>query len=235
MEQRPEQRVALVTGASQGLGLAIAEALADRGWAIVIDARRADRLEAAAASLPTRASVTALAGDITDAHHRDQLVAAVEQARPARPPRQQRQHARREPPSVARHDRPRRAPQRVRGERHRSARLDPAPPRSSHEVGRHDRERHVRRRGRAVRAVGRLRLVEGRARTPHGDSRSRAPRPPCARSSIPATCGPRCTKTRSRARTSRTDRYRRPSSLTSSHCWKATDQVAGIGCAEVAA
>jgi NAD(P)-dependent dehydrogenase (short-subunit alcohol dehydrogenase family) len=77
-EQRPEQRVALVTGASQGLGLAVAEVLADRGWAIVIDARRADRLEAAAASLPTRTSVTALAGDITDAHHRDQLVAAVE-------------------------------------------------------------------------------------------------------------------------------------------------------------
>jgi len=77
-EQRPEQRVALVTGASQGLGLAVAEVLADRGWAIVIDARRADRLEAAAASLPTRASVTALAGDITDAHHRDQLVAAVD-------------------------------------------------------------------------------------------------------------------------------------------------------------
>ena len=38
------QRVALITGASQGLGLALAEALADRGWTLVIDARRADRL-----------------------------------------------------------------------------------------------------------------------------------------------------------------------------------------------
>jgi NAD(P)-dependent dehydrogenase (short-subunit alcohol dehydrogenase family) len=78
MTERPEQRVALITGASQGLGLAIAEALADRGWAIVIDARRADRLEAAAASLSNRTSVTARSGDITDAHHRAQLVAAVE-------------------------------------------------------------------------------------------------------------------------------------------------------------
>ena len=42
------QRVALITGASQGLGLALAEALADRGWTLVIDARRADRLEPAA-------------------------------------------------------------------------------------------------------------------------------------------------------------------------------------------
>ena len=46
-----EQRVALVTGASQGLGRALAEALADRGWALVIDARRADRLDRAAADL----------------------------------------------------------------------------------------------------------------------------------------------------------------------------------------
>ena len=180
-EQRPEQPVALITGASQGLGLAIAEALAARGWAIVIDARHADRLEAAAASLPTRASVTALAGDITDVHHRAPPGSRGREARPTRPAREQREHARRQPPSAARNDRPRCAATRVRGERDRTARLDPAPPRPSHEVGRHDREHHVRRSGRAVRAVGRLRLVEGRARTPHGDSRCRAPRPPCAR------------------------------------------------------
>ena len=43
--------VALITGASQGLGRALAEELAERGWTLVIDARRADRLDAAAAEL----------------------------------------------------------------------------------------------------------------------------------------------------------------------------------------
>ena len=43
--------VAVVTGASQGLGLALADALADAGYALVIDARRADRLDAAVTSL----------------------------------------------------------------------------------------------------------------------------------------------------------------------------------------
>ena len=40
-------RNALVTGASRGLGLALARALAERGWSLVIDARGADALEAA--------------------------------------------------------------------------------------------------------------------------------------------------------------------------------------------
>ena len=49
MERQGEQAtgtrpVAIVTGGSQGLGLALAEALARNGWALVVDARRGDRL-----------------------------------------------------------------------------------------------------------------------------------------------------------------------------------------------
>lgn len=73
------QRVALVTGASQGLGLALAEALADQGFALVIDARRAERLEPAASALAERTAVVSIPGDIADPAHRAQLVEAVEE------------------------------------------------------------------------------------------------------------------------------------------------------------
>jgi NAD(P)-dependent dehydrogenase (short-subunit alcohol dehydrogenase family) len=65
--------VAIVTGASQGLGLALAEALADRGWALVLDARRADRLDAAVARLVARTTAVGVAGDVTDPAHRAEL------------------------------------------------------------------------------------------------------------------------------------------------------------------
>jgi NAD(P)-dependent dehydrogenase (short-subunit alcohol dehydrogenase family) len=44
--------VAIITGASQGLGLATARALTSRGWAVAIDARREGPLRQAAAELP---------------------------------------------------------------------------------------------------------------------------------------------------------------------------------------
>jgi NAD(P)-dependent dehydrogenase (short-subunit alcohol dehydrogenase family) len=66
--------VAIVTGASQGLGLALADALAERGWALVVDARRADRLDAAVRCLAPRTVVVGVAGDVTDAAHRAELV-----------------------------------------------------------------------------------------------------------------------------------------------------------------
>jgi len=73
-----EQPVALITGASQGLGRALATELAARGWTLVIDARRADRLDATAAELADRTTVVAIAGDVTDPEHRARLVAAVQ-------------------------------------------------------------------------------------------------------------------------------------------------------------
>jgi NAD(P)-dependent dehydrogenase (short-subunit alcohol dehydrogenase family) len=68
--------VAIITGASRGLGLALARGLAKDGWRLVIDGRDADALADAAASIPR--DVTALPGDVTDAAHRVALLAAAD-------------------------------------------------------------------------------------------------------------------------------------------------------------
>jgi len=67
--------VALVTGASRGLGRATIRALAGRGWSLVVDARREADLAGTTGDL---ARVVAIPGDVTDAGHRADLVAAVE-------------------------------------------------------------------------------------------------------------------------------------------------------------
>ena len=78
MTPEPSDRpVALITGASAGLGLALAHGLADRGWALVIDARGAEALKDAADALASRTDVVPLAGDITDPEHRADLADAV--------------------------------------------------------------------------------------------------------------------------------------------------------------
>jgi NAD(P)-dependent dehydrogenase (short-subunit alcohol dehydrogenase family) len=69
--------VALVTGASRGLGLALTRALVLRGWHVVVDARDGERLAAAVAALPDPSAVTALAGDVVDDDHRAALAAEV--------------------------------------------------------------------------------------------------------------------------------------------------------------
>ena len=68
---------ALITGASRGLGLALARTLAERGWRLVIDARGADALEAARRELAHFTDVTAIPGDVADDWHRAALVAAA--------------------------------------------------------------------------------------------------------------------------------------------------------------
>jgi NAD(P)-dependent dehydrogenase (short-subunit alcohol dehydrogenase family) len=70
-------RTAIVTGASRGLGLALARALAERGWRLVIDARTETELEAARAELAALTEVAAVAGDVADSWHRAALVDAA--------------------------------------------------------------------------------------------------------------------------------------------------------------
>ncbi|MFI1741999.1 SDR family NAD(P)-dependent oxidoreductase [Streptomyces sioyaensis] len=70
--------VAVITGASKGLGRALAGALARRGWDLVVDARSAGPLEEAARELRgAGARVVALPGDVTAGGHRAALVAAA--------------------------------------------------------------------------------------------------------------------------------------------------------------
>ena len=67
-------KTAIVTGASRGLGLALARALGQRGWRLVIDARGSEELERARRELGERSEVVALAGDVADDWHRTALV-----------------------------------------------------------------------------------------------------------------------------------------------------------------
>ena len=76
-----ENKVALVTGASRGLGRALAAGLAREGYDLIIDARDAAALEAAADQIrATGGTVTVIPGDVTDPAHRVALQRAAEQA-----------------------------------------------------------------------------------------------------------------------------------------------------------
>ena len=68
---------ALITGASRGLGAALAEALARRGWKLILDARGGPELGRVASDLATFTDVVALPGDVADPEHRRDLAAAA--------------------------------------------------------------------------------------------------------------------------------------------------------------
>jgi NAD(P)-dependent dehydrogenase (short-subunit alcohol dehydrogenase family) len=70
-------RVALVTGASRGLGRALARQLATRGWTLVLDARGVEELDTVAGELSAGTDVVAIPGDVADPEHRAALAAAV--------------------------------------------------------------------------------------------------------------------------------------------------------------
>jgi NAD(P)-dependent dehydrogenase (short-subunit alcohol dehydrogenase family) len=69
--------LAIITGASRGLGLALARALAERKWALVIDARGTRDLDGVARELGALTEVAALPGDVADPDHRRALVQAA--------------------------------------------------------------------------------------------------------------------------------------------------------------
>jgi NAD(P)-dependent dehydrogenase (short-subunit alcohol dehydrogenase family) len=68
---------AVITGASAGLGRALAVELAKRGWTLTIDARGSEPLDRVADELAALTDVRAVLGDIAEPAHRAALVAAA--------------------------------------------------------------------------------------------------------------------------------------------------------------
>ena len=75
-----ENHAALITGASRGLGLALARELARREWTLIIDSRGEWDLEVARAELAEVARVVAISGDVRSWEHRRALADAAREA-----------------------------------------------------------------------------------------------------------------------------------------------------------
>jgi len=74
------ERTAIITGASRGLGLALARALAAENWTLIINARTEEALESAREELSGQTRVVAIPGDVTDPEHRRALARAAHEA-----------------------------------------------------------------------------------------------------------------------------------------------------------
>jgi NAD(P)-dependent dehydrogenase (short-subunit alcohol dehydrogenase family) len=75
-----DTRTALITGASRGLGLALARALAADRWTLIVDGRNAEALEKARRELSKWSEVIAIPGDVADQDHRHALAEAARRA-----------------------------------------------------------------------------------------------------------------------------------------------------------
>ena len=196
--------IGIITGASRGLGLALTRALAARGWTLVVDARDERALAEATEGLD---GVVAVAGDVTDP--------APPGARSSRPPATGSTSSSTTPARSGRARSPRSPP--IRSTCCAASSRSTCSPRSPSSRRRCRAWRRgarvvditLRRRRRAVPRLGRLRLVEGGARPAHRDPREPSTRSCASTRSTPATCARRCTRRRSRARTSPTGRRRR--------------------------
>ncbi|RIK09325.1 MAG: 3-oxoacyl-ACP reductase, partial [Acidobacteria bacterium] len=73
MDIRVDGKAALVTGASRGIGLAIAKAIIDSGGKVCITARKQDELDEALATLGSGA--IAVAGGVDDRDHAEAAIA----------------------------------------------------------------------------------------------------------------------------------------------------------------
>ena len=74
----PSQKVALITGASRGLGRVFAGFVAKQGYALILTARGDSELRAAADELAPLAAISAFPGDVTDVGHRRRILEAAE-------------------------------------------------------------------------------------------------------------------------------------------------------------
>ena len=70
---------ALISGASRGLGLALARQLAEQGWGLIIDARGKKALEQVREELSGKTNVIAIAGDVASESHRKKLAKAADE------------------------------------------------------------------------------------------------------------------------------------------------------------
>lgn len=73
--ENKSKRTALITGASRGLGLALARTLAQQGWQLILTARNAVKLLAVQEELSKITTVDAISGDLIDEIHLLQLPA----------------------------------------------------------------------------------------------------------------------------------------------------------------
>ena len=192
--------VAIVTGASRGLGQALAEGLAQEGWSLIIDGRDPVALAAAAARLEARPRRHGGRGGRR--HHRCRPPAGPGHGGcrgwGPRPPGQQRRHSGGFPPPPGGRLPARCAAGGPRGQRRGPARPDPGrptpPPRRAAAPPAH----HHLGRGR-----GGLRGLGRRSNSSAPCSPSSCRRCRCGRST-PATSARTCSKRRTRVRTSRT-------------------------------